>query len=224
MPLRLYTAPASEPVTLDEAKDHLRYEEEIDQPLIAAQIIAARQWAEQYCWRGIVSQTWELTLPGFRGEDRFDLPARGPVSVFPVSNDWNQGAWTNGGLGAYRFLPYLELPRGNLDVTAPISLFTYVDPNGATQTVSTSVYDVDVASVPGRLRLKFGQVWPDTREQWNAVVIRFQVGWAVADIPQALKQAILLQVSAMYEERNPAAVQGLSTAEALCDPYRLIRI
>lgn len=220
MPLRLYTAPSLEPVTLQEAKDHLRYEEQEDDQLIRRQLIAARQWAEKVCWRGFVSQVWELTLPGFRGADRFELAPRYPQSVFPI-----QGSEWIGALGAaYRFMPYLELPGGGLDPITPIAAFSYVDPNGVTQTLSSSVYSVDFVTEPGRVHLAYGQAWPQTREQWNAVVIRYNVGWAVADVPEPIKQAILLQLSAMYEARSPVALEGNTTIDALLAPYRLIRI
>lgn len=221
MPLRLFTAPSLEPVSLTEAKAHLRYEESNDDALISRCITAARQWAEKICWRGFVTQTWELTLPGFRGEDRWELPQRGPVSVIPIEgSDWIG----RGIFGPFRFLPYLELPGGGLDQVSPIAAFTYVDPNGATQALSSSVYSVDTITEPGRVHLAYGQAWPLTREQWNAVVIRYTLGWSVPNVPAPIKHALLLQVSAMYENRDPTPVEGMTTIDALLGPYRLVRI
>lgn len=61
----LVTAPASEPVTLTEAKAHLRIEHDLDDTYITALIKAARLHAELHCWRGFITQTWEVTLEEF---------------------------------------------------------------------------------------------------------------------------------------------------------------
>lgn len=71
------TAPAAEPVTLVEAKLHLRVDIDEDDDLIEALISAAREWTENYCRRSWVQRTLELRLDCF--EDEIRLP-RGPVS------------------------------------------------------------------------------------------------------------------------------------------------
>lgn len=80
MPLRLVTAPATEPVTLAEAKGHLRYEDSADDSYITALVSAARQHAEELCWRGFITQTWELVLPCFPDCRSIELP-KGDVSA-----------------------------------------------------------------------------------------------------------------------------------------------
>lgn len=56
----LITAPTEEPVTLEEAKLHLRVDLPEDDELIEGLIAAARQWVEHYARRALVTQTWEL--------------------------------------------------------------------------------------------------------------------------------------------------------------------
>ena len=63
--LTLVTAPASEPVSLAEAKAHLRIEAADDDSLIGALITAARQSAEAHMRRALMSQTWRLSLDRF---------------------------------------------------------------------------------------------------------------------------------------------------------------
>jgi len=58
----LVTAPAVEPVTLAEAKAHLRVDISNDDALITAQIVAARNMAEAITHRAFVTQTWDLYL------------------------------------------------------------------------------------------------------------------------------------------------------------------
>lgn len=71
---RLVTAPAVEPVTLAEAKAHLRLETTADDAYVATLVTAARQHVEEHCWRGLVTQTWELILDAFPGADSVELP------------------------------------------------------------------------------------------------------------------------------------------------------
>jgi uncharacterized phiE125 gp8 family phage protein len=189
MRLRVVTPPASEPVTLAEAKAHLRLEGTEDDTYVTALIQAARQHAEEVCWRGVVTQTWEVVLEHFPDCEAVDLPG--------------------GNLGA-------------------ISSVTYVDADGAEQALNADAYGADAVSVPGRLVLAYNETWPSTRCQWDAVRVRYTVGWAVADVPAPIKQALLLLVSQMYEHRTPEVMGGTPgkvdfAVDALLAPYRLVR-
>lgn len=181
MPTRLITAPASEPVTLREAKDHLRLETDLDNDQVTAMIVAARQYLEEVCWRRFVTQTWELVLEA--------CPSNGII----------------------------ELPGGSL---ASVTSVKYVDTGGTLQTMATSDYVVDTATVPGRVLAAYGVTWPTTRTQWDAVVVRYVVGSAVADVPAPIKQACLLHVSDLYEHRLPEDNEAMA---ALIHPYRILR-
>jgi len=60
----LLTAPALEPVSLAEAKAHLRLEDNEEDELIAGLIVAARQYCEGFTRRALISQEWRLVLDG----------------------------------------------------------------------------------------------------------------------------------------------------------------
>jgi len=62
MRLKLKTAPAIEPITLDEAKNHLRVDSAADNILIGNLITTARQLAEKETKRAFITQTWEMFL------------------------------------------------------------------------------------------------------------------------------------------------------------------
>jgi hypothetical protein len=65
--LTVVTEPTAEPVTLDEAKAHLRVEHEYDDLTIAALITAARKYCETVAKRALVTQTLRLTRDTFPG-------------------------------------------------------------------------------------------------------------------------------------------------------------
>jgi uncharacterized phiE125 gp8 family phage protein len=65
MTLIRITAPASYPVTVDEAKANGRIEYTAEDTLITGYIAAATAYAERYTGRVFVSQTWELVMDEF---------------------------------------------------------------------------------------------------------------------------------------------------------------
>lgn len=71
MPMVRITAPATEPVTLAEAKMHCRVDGTDEDALISALIIMAREQAEFKTGRSLITQTWELVLDAF--PSRFTL-------------------------------------------------------------------------------------------------------------------------------------------------------
>ena len=228
MPARLVTAPSVEPVTLAQAKKHLRLETALDDDDVLTLVTAARQYLEQICWRGFMLQTWEITLAGFRGKDRLDLtpewqpPAAYQTPLAPTS-------WLAGARG-YRFQPFLELDRGHLADTPNVSV-QYYDANNALQTLDPSVYFTTGQQDDtryGRLWLNEvgGKSWPNTAARPDAVKVTATYGWAtVAKVPEPLKHAIKLLISQMYEHRTPQ-VTGTIVAtmehslDALMGPYR----
>ena len=85
MPRKLETGPAIEPLTVAEAKLHLRipYEERADDEYIGVLITAAREYAEQVLCRQLINATWRLYLdrfPGLDGVIRIPLPPLQSIS------------------------------------------------------------------------------------------------------------------------------------------------
>lgn len=75
--LTLQTAPASEPVTLSEAKSYLRLDSSAEDSLVNLLITAARKSAEEYLRRSLITQSWKLAYDDFIAGD-IALP-RAPV-------------------------------------------------------------------------------------------------------------------------------------------------
>jgi uncharacterized phiE125 gp8 family phage protein len=74
MALQLISAPAIEPVTLTEAKAHLRVEISDDDTYITALIVAARERAEGFLRRALITRTYDLYLDDFPAAGSIPLP------------------------------------------------------------------------------------------------------------------------------------------------------
>lgn len=113
----------------------------------------------------------------------------------------------------------------NLDI-APIQAvasITYTDTNGDSQTLSTSVYTVDVTRDPARVYLAYGQSWPAVRVMPKSIRVRMTAGWGAggSDVPQlwlgVLKSVVadLINAREIYSsgvkfEPSPAIVRMMN--------------
>lgn len=124
----------------------------------------------------------------------------------------------------------VRLPKPPL---ASVTSIKYTDVDGVEATFSSAKYLVDTDSEPGRVVLKTGQTWPAvTLQEASAVRVRYVAGYGAAGsaVPQAIRQAILLVIGSLYENREDVLVaQGVSIGtlpfgvEALLAPYRVRR-
>lgn len=192
--LRLIVAPTEEPVSVPEAKAHLRLEHSLDDLYVAGLIRAARQHVEDVSWRALITQTWELAL-----------------DAFPC---WRSRA--------------IHLPKGHVQSVTSVK---YDDENGVEQTMAPADWELD-GIAPARLALTRNASWPSNAASGDigSVRIRYVAGYGLRpEVPQALKQCVLLLVSQMYEHRTPEVI-GAVTAQvqmsfdALLSPYRLVQV
>lgn len=86
--------PAEEPITLEEAKSHLRVDIEDDDNLILNLITAARQKAESILKRALITQTWIYYPDDFPDKDYIELPMPPLQSVSSVTYTDYNGAVT----------------------------------------------------------------------------------------------------------------------------------
>ena len=91
----------------------------------------------------------------------------------------------------------IVIPMGPASVT----LISYLDADGAEQTVADTEYTVD--SLGADCRIAPVGAWPTAQETYNAITIEFAVGASVA--PPQIKQAILLLVQHWFENRGAVA-------------------
>jgi uncharacterized phiE125 gp8 family phage protein len=89
MSLRLITAPEAWPVSLEEAKKHLRVDVDDDNDMIEAMIEAATDYCNGptgWLGRALVEQTWELVLDEFP-DDEIKIPLPPLIAVDFIKYD-----------------------------------------------------------------------------------------------------------------------------------------
>lgn len=109
-----------------------------------------------------------------------------------------------------------------------ISSITYIDSDGAEQTLAADQYVLDAVSKPAKINTAYGVSWPVTRVQSNAVKIRFIAGYGAASaVPACIKNWMLIRIKQAYDQRDPVNV-GTSVTEfpysyvdGLLDPERI---
>ena len=168
--LVLVTPTTGEPVTLEEAKTHLRVSGAKLDEEIRRQIKAATRYCECSVrgWRQFMPATWQLLLKDFPGnDDRIELP-----------------------------LP----PLGTTSSTG--ITITYVDDDGATQTLSSTAYQVvSPTDDPGWIEPAEDETWPDdVADRPDAVRIQFPAGYRSRRlVPETVKDAVLLKMEQLFD-------------------------
>jgi uncharacterized phiE125 gp8 family phage protein len=204
MSIQLVTPPAEEPVTLIEAKLHLRVDFDDDDTLIASLITAARQAAETLTGRQLITARWKQVLDCFPGPSLMGVPA-----------------------GQAFTLPGHAILLAKAPVQSVISI-NYLDMGSVSQTMPVSNYTVDSACEPARITPVFGQIWPICLPQIGAVSVTFDAGYGTAaQVPEGIKSWIKLRVGSLYAHREEVAalsrgrIDSLPFIDGLLDPYKV---
>ena len=175
-----------EPVTLDEAKAHLRVTDAAEDAYISRLIKTARQAVETFTGRALMAQSFVLSL---------DAWPRDPCR------------------------PWVDIPRPPL--IAVTSVKTY-DATGTAAIWDPAQYRVDRIAAPGRLYRNPGSIWPMPGRAQAGIEITFDAGYGtdVDDVPEPLRQGVLLQLAQLFENREPA----VSSMASLLQPFRMVKL
>lgn len=150
MGLSLVTAPASEPVTLTEAKLHVRQDGTADDTPITSLITAAREHCENETRRAFITQTWKLTLDGFPDSGVIRIPRPNLLTVTGITYVDDDGVTQT--LAANQYTVITDTLPGEIheayDVDWPT---TRAVPNAVAVTF-TCGYGATAASVPGPIK------------------------------------------------------------------------
>jgi len=124
----------------------------------------------------------------------------------------------------------VELPRGPVQ---SITSVTYIDEDGAAQTISSANWVLDDYNGTAWLLPADGFDWPATDGVVNAVKIRYVAGFSLPNdspqvhrLPKSIRSALLLFLGHLYENRETSTV-GVSVQEiplgamALLRPHRV---
>lgn len=81
----LLTGPATEPVSLDDAKAYLRVDDTTEDSLVATLITAARIHLESLTGRALIAQTWRLVLDAWPCDGVIGLPVAPLISLTAIT-------------------------------------------------------------------------------------------------------------------------------------------
>ena len=183
MPYVLTAPPSGEPVSVDEAKLHLRVTDTAQDALIGAVITAARVHAENITQRQFMTATWQLVLDAFPGPALMGVP---PGEVYTLPD---------------------HAILVNKTPVASVSSIQYLDMSSSWQTMPSGDYTLDRSSEPARITPVFGKIWPVTLPQIAAVKVTFVAGYgAASDVPEGLKSWIKVRVGTLFENREEIAL------------------
>lgn len=187
---RLVSPPAEMPVSLADAKQHLRVSHGEDDVLITGLIAAAVSHLDG--WTGILGRAL-------------------------VTQTWSQGFAA--------FAPRLDLPVGPV---ASVASLQYINEAGTLQTVPAPLYDVLEDARGAYILLKSGEIWPASNPLAAVpVVATYVAGTPAAQVPPAIRAALLLMIGDLYANREStataaAAVPMSTTVAALIAPWRRV--
>lgn len=169
--------PADTPITLTEAKDHLRVQHSAEDTLIGSLVDAVVSFFDApngVIGKALYTQTWELSVRSADSKSRIELP------VTPVQS---------------------------------VSTISYYDGDNTQQTLTVDDFYLHTNEDWAYLTPKTGVSWPTTYNRLDAITVTFVAGYGeAAEIPQGIKQAMLLLLTHWYENRS-ATIVGTSAQE-----------
>lgn len=201
MALRLITAPTVEPISLSEAKAHLRVDHADDDALITSLIKAVRQHIDGrdgWLGRALVTQTWELVLDRFPCHE-IEIPIPPLQSVTSITYDDQAGVET-----------VLSAANYTVDIASEPGRIAPNDTNPWPATYSA----INAISA---VRIRFVAGYAPTADSPPDLL---------ANVPEPIKVAMKLMLGTLYENRETVVIGQTPVmlpwaAEALLGPYRV---
>lgn len=195
--LTVSTAPSVEPVSVSDAKDHLRVIDYTgDDAYIGTLVTAARQWCEDFCDRTFADKTYTVAFDDFFGT-RIELP-RPPVRLNAESS------------GATVTISYVDTGGATQTLTWSQS--------------GTQDFRLDRDHVPALIYPTYLDVWPSVRIDDKSVQITYLAGYGgAANVPTPAKHAIKMLVGHWYLNREAVGNAGQNVpmgVAALLEPLK----
>tara|TARA_B000000609_G_C24182148_1_gene359729 strand:- start:2626 stop:3300 length:675 start_codon:yes stop_codon:yes gene_type:complete len=207
--LKVTTEPTIEPISIEEAKEHLRLDDDVDDIPVKTFIKASRLWAEKYTGRAFITRTVQQYLD----------------STASVLDPLYEGMRT--GIETRAYSNYIELAASP---AISVTSINYYNDSDTQSTWATSNYYVDTVTDLGRVYLRDGGTFPTDLRAANGLEINYTAGYGASrsDIPDDIRLAMLQYMTFAYEHRGeqeggtpPMPPKILST---LLNPYKIIRL
>jgi uncharacterized phiE125 gp8 family phage protein len=184
---QVITPASTYPVSLTEAKSHLKVDTTADDTYITSIIKAATQLSEEYTNRFFIDTVIEQTCSDFA--------------------------------------QLQTLFKSKVSAVAHVK---YYDSDNSLQTLSATIYDTQLKYEPSQIQLADDKSFPEITKRNDAVVARYTVGYgsAASDVPEIIKQAILLTIGNFYQNRNSVVIGRIATelpmnVKWLLDTYKV---
>ena len=184
---QVITPASTYPVSLTEAKSHLKVDTTADDTYITSIIKAATQLSEEYTNRFFIDTVIDQTCSDFA---QLQTLFKSKVSA--------------------------------------VAYVKYYDSDNSLQTLSATVYDTQLNYEPSQIQLAYDKSFPEITKRNDAVVARYTVGYgsAASDVPEIIKQAILLTIGNFYQNRNSVVIGRIATelpmnVKWLLDTYKV---
>lgn len=175
----LVTAPSITPIDLEDVQRWAKVFDEYEDNAIRLLIDSAVEYTQKLLDRQLISQTWKLELDGF-----------------PCDYNFNHPLWP---LGSTAEIEIAKKP------VSSITSITYIDSDGDTNTLSSSLYQLDTSSTPARVKPTAGNSWPSTKsDTYSTVTVTFVTGYGStkASVPANIREALLIYVAHAFESRD----------------------
>ena len=184
---QVITPASTYPVSLTEAKSHLKVDTTADDTYITSIIKAATQLSEEYTNRYFIDTVTDQTCSDFA--------------------------------------QLQTLFKSKVSAVAHVK---YYDNDNSLQTLSATIYDTQLQYEPSQIQLAENQSFPSITKRNDAVVARYTVGYgsSASDVPEIIKQAILLTIGNFYQNRNSVVIGRIATelpmnVKWLLDTYKV---
>lgn len=200
----LVTEPAAKPLTLTQVKEHLRIDvtDTTDDDYLNVLIDVATDYAEKYTKRDFITRTWRT----YR-------------DCFPYVNNYNCSGYDS--VFVLRKAPVQS-----------ITSVEYLDSDNNTQAFDSSNYYIPKTNRFTQIVLDKNKSWPsDISDRKQSVIITFVSGYGDADtdVPDSLKQAMLLMIANLYTNRGDCSLDNCNACldaggKRLLNQYKIIDI
>lgn len=178
--VEIIKASSIEPLTLEETKNHLRFElgETIEDDLLEAMIATVREYTEDYTGRALIKSHRAAYFNNWSTSACFRLP----------------------------YPPLIAVTSSTAITGSSGAAIAYKDSTRGWNSFSSTSWIADTISTPlGRVCLEYDESWPSgTLHNVNPVKIHFTCGYSTSStgIPKAIKTAMKVMVSDLYENRE----------------------